>query len=448
MQAYHDAFVDSPQRDTFLSMFERPKETAGGACSLCLREAENIKTHLAHHLEQVALFALPRVHEMPDMDSGANAKGSKESSSMMKSSLDFESQQSRSDVNTDEENELQGNTLSAKTGQGEGPTQQTETPVEEHSIDPSIPSSKDLANYFLPLELGTIKNLEENYRTLQSDFWSWQRVLERMKSTSTEPRDRTEAFISWVHDNVPDQRIRDHHLPELPHHDLKNLIIHDQLYRSWEASPDRSLMIYGVAGCGKTVLTSVLIQRLSQYCAAKMNAAVLYVFCGDFLKMRISTGDLLQGLVFQLLSQSQERVPLLEEHQANSQLEHRPSSLEFLITKIHSHFEDVYIVIDDLNAGLQIPGFEHVLQELLSRKGSHVLHILTTTRHDQDIRARIFGSDRDLIKFGMQETLIENYIAAYIRDRLCTDPALEFWRDEIHVKSEIERNLLAKCKGM
>lgn len=76
MSVNHSATVDAAQVSVFLSMFERPSSTPSGICSLCIREAKNLKTHLAHHLEQIALFALPRENEVPEMDSEANARGS------------------------------------------------------------------------------------------------------------------------------------------------------------------------------------------------------------------------------------------------------------------------------------------------------------------------------------------------------------------------------------
>lgn len=142
MQVYHNAVVDSPQIKNFLSMFERPKQAASGTCSLCLREAENVKPHLAHHLEQVALFAIPRENEMPDMDSGANAKGSRGSTSKVQSSLEFGSPQSQSDLDIQEDNELQRNALSTRIMPKEVATQQIESLDEEHSIDPDIISRR------------------------------------------------------------------------------------------------------------------------------------------------------------------------------------------------------------------------------------------------------------------------------------------------------------------
>lgn len=75
MSADHNADVGAAQSTAFSNIFERPSRSQKGTCCLCLREARNLKTHLAHHLEQIALFSLPRKSEVPEMDSGANMRG-------------------------------------------------------------------------------------------------------------------------------------------------------------------------------------------------------------------------------------------------------------------------------------------------------------------------------------------------------------------------------------
>ena len=76
MSACHNTTIVPTQDSVFLSMFEYPNRTLSGACCLCFHEASNLKTHLAHHLEQIALFALPRKNEVAESDSGVKIRGS------------------------------------------------------------------------------------------------------------------------------------------------------------------------------------------------------------------------------------------------------------------------------------------------------------------------------------------------------------------------------------
>lgn len=106
MGTYHDVAVDKAQSTILLSMFERPKNTQSGTCSLCLRKAEHLKSHLAHHLEQTALFTLPRENNFPEIDSCANVRGSAKNLSHRNSNdSGTEHHESRSAVSLEDTNE-------------------------------------------------------------------------------------------------------------------------------------------------------------------------------------------------------------------------------------------------------------------------------------------------------------------------------------------------------
>jgi hypothetical protein len=61
----------SSQDHTVLDMFRRPSKEGkvSGVCCLCGHTARRLKKHLSRHLEQIALFALPRNTELNDKDS-------------------------------------------------------------------------------------------------------------------------------------------------------------------------------------------------------------------------------------------------------------------------------------------------------------------------------------------------------------------------------------------
>lgn len=97
----HNMSIDDGQADTMLDAFSRPKEQVAAAdCLICdwtpelkrqNQELESVETvtvsttqfmkHLAGHLEQFALFALPRIvkHELGSNDAGG--AGEEEASS-------------------------------------------------------------------------------------------------------------------------------------------------------------------------------------------------------------------------------------------------------------------------------------------------------------------------------------------------------------------------------
>ncbi|KAK8185444.1 uncharacterized protein BKA78DRAFT_361144 [Phyllosticta capitalensis] len=67
MREEHDAEL---VQDKLLARFRRPIKGQGGRCNLCSLETRDLKRHVARHLEQLALFSIPR----SDFDEGDAAR--------------------------------------------------------------------------------------------------------------------------------------------------------------------------------------------------------------------------------------------------------------------------------------------------------------------------------------------------------------------------------------
>lgn len=63
MKIEHNVDLDNTESDMLKDMFRRPSHSVKGTCNLCMRESKKLKSHIARHLQQLALFALPPVNE-------------------------------------------------------------------------------------------------------------------------------------------------------------------------------------------------------------------------------------------------------------------------------------------------------------------------------------------------------------------------------------------------
>lgn len=63
MFASHGAHLDEKKLITLRAMFQKPSKKRSGECNLCGVSAERLEIHVAHHLQQVSLFALPRAND-------------------------------------------------------------------------------------------------------------------------------------------------------------------------------------------------------------------------------------------------------------------------------------------------------------------------------------------------------------------------------------------------
>lgn len=68
MSTVHSTRPTSSQLALFLEMFQRPISGSkpSGTCRLCNAEAKRLKSHMSRHLEDIALFALPRRYDLGD----------------------------------------------------------------------------------------------------------------------------------------------------------------------------------------------------------------------------------------------------------------------------------------------------------------------------------------------------------------------------------------------
>ena len=60
MHTHHNLRIRDEKLRASKDMFMRPAKSVSGLCNLCQKQSERLKSHVARHLQQMALFALPR----------------------------------------------------------------------------------------------------------------------------------------------------------------------------------------------------------------------------------------------------------------------------------------------------------------------------------------------------------------------------------------------------
>ncbi|CAI6238564.1 unnamed protein product [Periconia digitata] len=91
MKSTHAVLIQLHDLDAVRKMFLRPVQAAGGACNLCGAPTNNLKIHISRHLEQLALFAIPRSDY-----TGGEGDGRDDDSNMAREESDGSSPQSSS----------------------------------------------------------------------------------------------------------------------------------------------------------------------------------------------------------------------------------------------------------------------------------------------------------------------------------------------------------------
>lgn len=232
--------------------------------------------------------------------------------------------------------------------------------------------------------------------------------------------------------------------------------LQDEQYLQWKSPLKSSLWLHGLAGCGKTVLVSSIIENLQRDIGANRCASsgpILLYFFFDFRdKKKQSLEDMARTLAHQLYYQDIKiQQPLDNLLHACGDGYRKPSTevllrviLDFLLTTGRR----LYLVLDALD---ECPVPRHDLLawiRMIAKLTDQRIHLLVTSRKEPDIDS-VLGLD-DVIDqvVAVQSDIIDADIRAYITDTLRTNVAFRRWEHHEDVQQMIQNSLFEKSDGM
>ncbi|KAK3690297.1 hypothetical protein B0T22DRAFT_441706 [Podospora appendiculata] len=212
---------------------------------------------------------------------------------------------------------------------------------------------------------------------------------------------------------------------------------------------------YGIAGCGKTVLCSTIIDAVKDLCLADDSRNLAY-FYFDFQRTSAQNGEeLLRSLLRQLCGREiQVPAPAKNLYTKCSGPGHLPTAKELeetLLAVISDLGKEVYIMLDALG---ELPGGENtkrkevlqLIQRLVHRKLGN-LHILTTSRSQLDIQLVLGPLSGPEGGISIQGSDVDVDIRKYVRTIL-DDAGDCFSTLSADIKNLIETSLGEGAHGM
>ena len=164
---------------------------------------------------------------------------------------------------------------------------------------------------------------------------------------------------------------------------------------------------------------------------------------------------MVRSLISQLYYKQDNARKELDSIFSTSSAGHPQPTIEFLcmtLVKMIQQVNEVWIVLDALDEchtrkGRSTEGLLSWMESLQSTDLSKV-HLLITSRQEEDIESAIakWARAEDIIP--IQGSLISNDIRAYIHTRVREDDGLKRWRSRPDVQEEIESELMEKADGM
>ncbi|KAK4143731.1 ankyrin repeat-containing domain protein [Dichotomopilus funicola] len=326
-----------------------------------------------------------------------------------------------------------------------------------------------------PFRQSTLQKLDEDIDEISASLTLALQVLQQqdLGSVQDDIRD-TKALLELVRAGqisaelqtwlaAPDASINYNDACKKKHPGTGLWFIRSGAFTTWLRTANSFLWLNGFAGCGKSVLSSTIIQHTMRHRRSNpaVGIAFFYFTFNDDAKQ--DTSAMLRGLIAQLASQVGARGgndqqtqdgTLSRLHQSYRGSRPTDHALLDSLHQLVQEFEDVYIVVDALDESPRHKHREEVLEALgeMRKWPGPELHLLVTSRDEQDIREGLgflmgldVGAATDERIVSLKNESIDGDIASFVSGHLKDNRRLRKWDK---YRDEIEQALTKGAKGV
>jgi hypothetical protein len=218
----------------------------------------------------------------------------------------------------------------------------------------------------------------------------------------------------------------------------------------WKESAASRLWLYGIPGCGKTILSSTIIEDLLQHCHDDTCMVTAY-FYFDFNDIQKQDPVLmLRSLLCQLLQRSvvlpKDIDALFSSCDDGQRQPSLPALLEVIRQAIQG-FACVYVVLDALDECTQRLELMDVLKTVVGWQLDN-LHLLITGRKERHIESSLENYIKEEDTLCLQRDVVDQDVQRYVQQRLRNDKGLAKWNKDAAVREEIEAAIMSGARGM
>ncbi|KAH6646793.1 hypothetical protein BKA67DRAFT_611497, partial [Truncatella angustata] len=227
-------------------------------------------------------------------------------------------------------------------------------------------------------------------------------------------------------------------------------LLESEAYMKWETGQSSFLWLYGIPGCGKTILTSTVIEDLQKN--QDLTRTPLY-FYFDFTDTRKqSFENVIRSLIIQMYYRNKDAQKHLNSlYSTCRDGKDQPSfdSLQKAFTNMIHELREVWIVLDALDECTPRIELLSWMQDLAQNyQPLSNVHILITSRPEQDIKSAIERHADNEQMIAIRDDLLEADIRNYVQARVREHEGLKRWQGRSDIQDRIEASLLDKADGM
>ncbi|KAF2477099.1 uncharacterized protein BDR25DRAFT_251675, partial [Lindgomyces ingoldianus] len=222
--------------------------------------------------------------------------------------------------------------------------------------------------------------------------------------------------------------------------------LESEKYTRWKTEVSSPLWLYGIPGCGKTILSSAIVQNVLQHCHDDPGKVVAYFFFDFNDAQKQDPEKMLRSLICQLSQQSIKIPAGLDALFSSCENGHRQPSVNSLLEVTQGmirEFPQTYVVLDALDECSQRADLMDMLKAMADWQLQN-FHLVVTSRRQRDIESILEGLVDCQNAICLQSKLVDKDIRRYVRQRLSDDKRLRKWEKDA---ARIEATLMNGAKG-
>ncbi|KAL8809823.1 MAG: hypothetical protein Q9200_003089 [Gallowayella weberi] len=312
---------------------------------------------------------------------------------------------------------------------------------EIHSILNTVERQKSLINLARQNDhIALTKAIKDDVESMQLRVDDLSKGLSELHMST-----QHQKIHGWL--NAPDPSSNHKNALATRQKDTGDWFIQSRSYVDWLSKSRTLLWLYGIPGCGKTILSSTIVHQTLEHSRPRPGAVVLY-FYFDFNDTRKQQHEpMIRSLISQLSTCSAKSLTMLEAlYSSNADGERQPT-FQALLEILHHMLmvcDEPYIILDALDECEERDQVLDSIRKILAWPDT-TSRILVTSRREKDIEAALSSLVTEDGTINIQGSAVDQDIRAYIRSRLLSDLKLCRWQK---AHQEIENRLMQKADGM
>jgi hypothetical protein len=273
-------------------------------------------------------------------------------------------------------------------------------------------------------------------------------VMNSTKTRSRSQEERLGKICGWL--SAPDPSTNYHKAHKQRQADTGLWLLESATFQRWRENAASRLWLYGFPGCGKTILSSTIIEHLLKRSQDDSSMVTAY-FYFDFNDAQKQDPELmLCSLLRQLLQCSVTTPKDVDALFSSCDSGQRRPSVHALLKATQQAAQDftqVYVVLDALDECTQRSELMDILGAVAGWKLDN-LHLLMTSRKEREIETSLESYVEEGDTVCLQRDVVDQDIQRYVQQRLRDDKGLAKWNKDAAIREEIEAALMRGAQGM